>query len=72
MNRLKVDKNSPLYEIIDVVIEPGFYRDQSNYKEDTTITIKELVEAYYELRNLESLKMSLLTMADFIKENIKR
>lgn len=71
MNRLKIDKDNPLYDLIDVVIEPGFYRDQSNYKEDKTISIKELVETYHAYMSLDILKHNLLYLGQLIKEKLK-
>lgn len=71
MNRLKIDKDNPLYDLIDVVLVPGFYKDQSNYKEDETISLKELVETYYKFMSLDILKDNLLYLGQLIKEKLK-
>lgn len=59
MSRLEIDKNNPLYDLIDVFVRPG-----------KKMTIAQLVEAYKELENLKWLKKQLLDVTEYVKEKI--
>ena len=71
MSRLEIDKDNPLYDLIDVVIEPGFYKDQGNYSHGKKLSISQLVEAYKELESLEWLKHELEYISKYVKERFK-
>lgn len=64
MSRLEIDKNSPLYNLIDVVIGEGTYKKK--------LTIAQLVDSYYELENLIWLKNELVFIAERINESISK
>lgn len=59
MSRLEIDKNNPLYDLIDVYIQPG-----------KKMTIAQLVKAYKELESLKWLKDELLHVSEYVKEKI--
>ena len=59
MSRLEIDKNNPLYDLIDVYVQPG-----------KKMTIAQLVEAYKELESLKWLKNELLHVSEYVKEKI--
>lgn len=59
MSRLEIDKNNPLYDLIDVYVQPG-----------KKMTIAQLVEAYKELESLKWLKNQLLDVTEYVKEKI--
>lgn len=59
MSRLEIDKNNPLYDLIDVYVRPG-----------KKMTIAQLVEAYKELESLKWLKGELLHVSEYVKEKI--
>lgn len=61
MSRLEIDKNNPLYDLIDVYIQPG-----------KKMTIAQLVEAYKELESLKWLRDDLLRVSEYVKEKISR
>lgn len=59
MSRLEIDRNNPLYDLIDVYVQPG-----------KKMTIAQLVEAYKELESLKWLKKQLLDVTEYVKEKI--
>ena len=61
MSRLEIDKNNPLYDLIDVFVKPG-----------KKMTIAQLVEAYKELESLKWLKGELIFISEYVKENFSR
>lgn len=71
MNRLEIDKNSLLYELTDVVIEPSFGTSQDNFSRAKIVPLAELVKAYKELENLKWLKHELEYISKYIQERFK-
>ncbi len=72
MNRLEIDKNSLLYELTDVVIEPASGTSQSNYSRAKIVPLAQLVAAYRELEDLKWLKHELEYISQYIKERFKQ
>ena len=64
MSRIEIDKDNPLYDLIDVIIE-----ENPRCKK---MTIAQLVEAYEELQSLVWLKNELLHISEYVKENFSR
>ena len=64
MSRIEIDKDNPLYDLIDVIV--GEY-PRSNKK-----TIAQLVEAYEELQSLVWLKNELVHISEYVKEKFSR
>lgn len=72
MGRIEIDKDNPLYNLIDVVVELGFYNSQADYSKGKKMTIAQLVEAYKELESLEWLKHELEYISKYVKERFKQ